>query len=1178
MQDAIFTMCQSEGYMRALIEAEPECVKLTRCDGTLLHINAAGLAMLEADSLEQVQGKSVYPLIAPEYLQAFQEFNRTVCGGQKATLEFEIVGLKGTRRWLESHAVPFQPEGEAHPLVLAVSHDITWRVQAEEALRLSEERFAKVFRSSPLAITISELATGRYVEANEQALLLSGYRREEVVGRSALEVGVWVDPAQREQLRADLARDGHVKNREYRFRRKSGEVFTCLYSAELIELAGKPHVLSIANDITERKQMEETLAESQRQLRLALEASGVGLWDWDVRTGALRVSPELKKQIGLGPNDPWDDYLTWERHLHPDDREGAVSALRAYLDGFWPEYDVEFRLRHKDGSYRWIRSMGTALRDGTGKPYRMLGAHVDITERKQAEEALRSSESSFRLLFGSNPLPMWVYSRKTLRFLEVNEAAIRNYGYSRDEFLQMTIADIRPAEDVDRLREELSRPRPALQHSGSWRHRLKDGRLLEVEIQSHTLPFAGEDAVLVVAEDVTERRQLERQQAVLHRVATATVETANLADLYREVHAAIQMVMPADNFYIALYDENRDVLSFPYFVDQEDSTPAPRRPGREVTSYVLRTGRSLLCTEAIDEELRRSGEIETVGAPSPVWLGVPLKVAGKTIGVMAVQHYSDPLAYGERELHLLEFMSAEVAKAIEHKKTEDELRLLQTAVEQSAEAIVITDANGAIEYANPAFSRIAGYERHEVLGRNPRILKSGRHDRAFYRVLWETITGGEVWRGEIVNRRRDGSLYTEQMTITPVRMGGEITHFIAIKEDVTERKKLQRQMQELQKFEALGQLAGGIAHDFNNALGAIMGWTDLALLDAAAGSPLRARLQKIYVQAERTAGLTRQLLAFARRQALEPRNLDLNQIIRDELILLETMLGKDVKVKVALADALPTVCADPTQIGQILMNLCVNARDAMPEGGELVVETREVEFDEDYCRRYSYARPGRFVQLAVSDTGVGMDAETQKHIFEPFFTTKEVGKGTGLGLATVYGIVKQHEGIIHVYSEPGVGTTFRVYLPVVQGAVVQDDEKPKQVERGGTETILLADDHDGLRETAQEVLETLGYRVLSAADGKMACEVFDQHAGEVELAILDVVMPEVCGLAVAQRIASRRPDVPVIFTTGYSGLSSLREQMEKGAEVLQKPYTPAVLARKVREALDAARGWTHSSR
>ncbi len=380
---------------------------------------------------------------------------------------------------------------------------------------------------------------------------------------------------------------------------------------------------------------------------------------------------------------------------------------------------------------------------------------------------------------------------------------------------------------------------------------------------------------------------------------------------------------------------------------------------------------------------------------------------------------------------------------------------------------------------------------------------------------------------------------------------------------------MERQLRQAQKFEAVGQLAGGIAHDFNNVVGAILGWAELGFDQNRDNPKVAERFTRIREQAERAATLTRELLAFARRQVLQPRAVDLNTVAGGLVSFLDKVIGKDVEFRF-LSARLDPVKADAAQIEQVLMNLCLNARDAMPQGGRLVIETEMVELDDSYCRFYPYVQAGRYAVVSVSDTGIGMDAETRERIFEPFFTTKERGKGTGMGLATAYGIVKQHGGFIHVYSEPGHGSLFRVYLPVLEGTLAESRAEktsaPSLAELRGTETILIAEDHESIREMSRQALLSMGYRVLSACDGREALELCSHETPA--LAILDVVMPKLGGPGTAASLLRMFPDLPIVFTSGYSsGVSELPAEGSK-ARYLQKPYSPTTLRRLVRETLE----------
>jgi PAS domain S-box-containing protein len=514
---------------------------------------------------------------------------------------------------------------------------------------------------------------------------------------------------------------------------------------------------------------------------------------------------------------------------------------------------------------------------------------------------------------------------------------------------------------------------------------------------------------------------------------------------------------------------------------------------------------------------------------------------------------------------------AVVVDTTERRRVEAERARLAAAVEQSADSIMVTDLGGAIVYVNPAFERLSGYARSEVTGQNPRFLKSGRHDPAFYRAMWTALERGEAWSGSLVNRRRDGSLYESEAVISPVRdAAGRISHFVEVARDVTHERSLEAQLRQAQKMEAVGQLAGGVAHDFNNLLTAIVGYSDFLLAEMKPGDRRRAEVGEIRRAADRAGALTQQLLAFSRRQVLQPQVLDLNGVIDGVVPMLRRLIGEHIDLATVLEPVLGRVRADPAQLEQVIVNLAVNARDAMPAGGTVTIETSNADLDAKYARPHGAAvRPGSYVLVAVTDTGIGMDAETQAHLFEPFFTTKELGTGSGLGLATVYGIVKQSDGYIWVYSEPGHGSSFKVYLPRVDAeAEPIEPPRPSSAAAGGSETVLVVEDEPAVRRLVGQILGRRGYRVLSAPDGQTAVSIFSKDPAAVDLLVTDVVMPGIGGVDLAERLTAERPGLRVLYLSGYPETSATQRGLPAGAAFLGKPFAPADLARKVREVLD----------
>lgn len=506
------------------------------------------------------------------------------------------------------------------------------------------------------------------------------------------------------------------------------------------------------------------------------------------------------------------------------------------------------------------------------------------------------------------------------------------------------------------------------------------------------------------------------------------------------------------------------------------------------------------------------------------------------------------------------------------RQAERQAHIQSSALEAAANGIILTDKAGKILFANKAFCAMTGYALEEVLGKTPDFLKSGKHDAVFYTELWETILAGRVWQSEIINRRKDGTLFHEEMTITPIREAdGEINHFIAIKKDLTQHIRVKEHLHQMQKMEAIGQLAGGVAHDFNNLLTIIHGNAQLVLSE---GSPLKEEtrrcLQQITDAAERAAILTRQLLAFGRKQDIQFHPLNLNQVIGNFTKMLRRVIGEHVVLQCHYAENLPPVSADVGMIEQVLINLIVNARDAMPAGGSISITTEPVHIDAAYVDIHPEAQPGDFVRLTVSDTGRGIYAEYLPRIFEPFFTTKEAGRGTGLGLATVYGIIKQHQGWIDVSSQLGCGTTFKIFLPVSASDAMGKRVPPTPPRAAaGHEKILLVEDDADVRMVARDILEASGYQVWEASDGLEALNIWRANAPQIDLLLTDIIMPGgLNGRELADRLREERPGLRVVLMSGYS--PDRFGTMQTHNRILPKPFSLESLTKAVRSCLDTA--------
>jgi two-component system, cell cycle sensor histidine kinase and response regulator CckA len=758
--------------------------------------------------------------------------------------------------------------------------------------------------------------------------------------------------------------------------------------------------------------------------------------------------------------------------------------------------------------------------------------------------------------------------------------------WANDSFERMF--DYQPAEFIGQPLESLVVPPERLAES-RWvteslargqritletKRRKKDGTLVDVCVSSAPLLLDGKMAGFYVGyHDISDRKRVEALSSALYRVAERSSSAHDLQQFFAAVHGIVNELIYARNLYIALYDPSTELLSFPYFVDEQDSVPSPKKLGRGLTDHLIRTGEPLLATPEVLQAMEERGEVARNGSRSLDWMGVPLKVNNHTFGALVVQTYTKNIRYGERDKEILTFVARQVASAVEIKRNEQALRRSEaryrSLVQSSVYGIYRSSLEGRFLDVNPALITMLGYvSAEEVLLLDPEkdvFARSEEHTR----LIEEFRRTGRLDGIEVKWKRKDSSAITVRISGRAVSSADEPADVLeAIAEDITDRRVLEDQLRQAQKMEAVGRLAGGVAHDFNNLLMVISGYAEVILADIPLDHALHEKGRAIQLAADRATTLTRQLLAFSRKQLLELKIVDVNSIVRDMERLLRPLIGENVDVSTRLAPDAAQTRADAGQLEQVLMNLVVNAKDAMSNGGKLTIETRNIVVDEDHRRGQTFIRPGHYVVLSVGDTGIGMDKETQSRIFEPFFTTKEKGKGTGLGLSTVYGIVKQSGGYVMVQSEEQRGTTFHIYLPHAEGAAEKQVAPVVRAALGGTETVLLVEDEDSVRQLVRETLAAKGYRVVEAGNGEAGMAAAAQHDGKIDLVITDVVMPGISGRELVKQLALVRPGTKVLYLSGYTEDAILSEgTIERGAAFLQKPFTLQNLSRKVREVL-----------
>src|SRR3984893_9394414 len=763
-----------------------------------------------------------------------------------------------------------------------------------------------------------------------------------------------------------------------------------------------------------------------------------------------------------------------------------------------------------------------------------------------------------------------------LRVLRINGEFTRLFGFTSDEAVGKRLDRLIVPPDryagTAWIREGLKTESKIFIET---RRQRKDGSLVEVLLSTSPVMLNGKGVGAYASyRDITEQKRAEELNAALYAIAARSQSAEDLQQFFAAIHNIVGQLMNARNFYISLYDPQSQLLSFPYFVDEEDPTPTPKPLGRGLTEYVLRSGEPLLATPAVFEDLMRRGEVELIGASSLDWLGVPLKSGTTCIGALVVQSYNENARFGERDREILKFVSQQLAAAIEHKRYEEALRRSEarsrSLILSAAFGICRCTLGGRFLDVNPALITMLGHGSVEDLLQLDVRREVFVNPKELDRLAEDYRYAGSLNGVEVQWKRKDGRVIIVRLSgcaASSTDEPGEVVLEL-IAEDITDRRQLEEQLRQAQKMDAVGRLAGGVAHDFNNLLMVINGYTEVLLEQLDKGGDLHSKVQSIQQAADRAATLTRQLLAFSRKQLLELKVVDVNTVIGDMERLLRPLIGENIELITHLAPDTGHTRADAGQLELVIMNLVVNAKDSMPEGGKLTVKSADVTVRQNF-REHRFIHPGRYAVISVSDTGHGMDKETQSRIFEPFFTTKEKGKGTGLGLSTVYGIVKQSNGYVFVESVLREGTRFRIYLPRVEESAEElSPAKSQQNEAGGCETVLLVEDEESVPELVRLSLASRGYQVLEAENGESGLRIAESFKEHIDILITDVVMPGIGGRELARRLLLLRPGVSVLYLSGYTEDAVVtRGALGPRTAFLQKPFTLQNLAKKVREVL-----------
>lgn len=887
-----------------------------------------------------------------------------------------------------------------------------------------------------------------------------------------------------------------------------------------------------------RRRVMNDLKTSEKRFKKLIENAPDGVVLISHEGKFMYVSPSASKIFGYDT----EESLKFDPNelTHPEDLPNVLTTLDALIKNPAHKPMIQYRFRHKSGSWIWIESTFSNLLNEPD-----VGAIVinfrDITERRELEDRLKFHSY---LLDEIGEAVMATTIDGTVIYW--NNAAEKLFGWTSDEVLGRSVIEVIPSQmsrsQATAIMESL---RKGKSWSGEFQVQRKDGTTFPAMVTDTPLfDEAGKVTGIVgISSDVSERKKAEEriqfQASLLDQVNNGILAT----------------------------DIDGKITLWNKFAEKLHGWKKEEVLGKLITDFLI-DERSLIDADEYREEFEKkgnwSGELvllrkDNSSFPAYVTHSVIHDTAGNRIGTVAVS--VDITEQKQIEEVLLQ--------------SQQQLQLQAAALESTANAIVITDKKGFIEWANPAFYSLTGYSSNEAEGLNTNTLKSGKMSDEFYSELWNTILSGEVWSGELINKRKDGTLYNEKMTITPVKdSNGNITHFVAVKEDISKQIELQHRLIQTQKLEGIGTLASGIAHDFNNILGIILGYCTLLERSRKDDERFKENLKTITQAVHRGANLVNQILAFARKSDVEDDIVDLNKSIRELYQMLDQTFPKSISIELKLDVNLPVVVIDQTHVNQALLNLCINARDAIlakeKPYGTITIHTTYIA-GKKLQDKFPDAIPDKYIVLSVSDTGTGIDESIRDRIFEPFYTTKGPDKGTGLGLSLVYGVVKTYNGFIDLDSEVGRGSTFTLYIPVYRESTAQKtDERSAEVEAPrGTETLLVVEDEELLRNAIVEILENHGYRTIPARDGEEGVKKYKENKDEIVLVIMDMGLPRMSGIELFTALRKINPEIKSILASGFiePGLSS--ELFKKGLkEIIRKPFDAEEILQKVRNIID----------
>lgn len=1163
-----------EARLRAVFDTGPECVKLLSANGLLLDMNPAGLRMIEADSLQQVVNQCLYPLLVEADREAFRELVAKVFRGESAVLQFQIIGLKGSRRWLETHSTPLRNEQGGVSALLGITRDITQRKQAEEQLRRSQAQYRSVVEDLPMLVCRS-LPDGTIEFINAAYAAHVGKTPEELLGMNFLEL---IPADERQRVLANLATLNAARplmchehaavapdgtRRFYRWTTRA--LFNDQDQLVMLQSYGE--------DLTEREQAEQALRDSEEKFSAAFRASPVALVITTLDSRCVEVNRAFCELIGCAREDIIGKSMVATGLVSQEERARLVAEIDrsgGKLAG------VELSTRVRDGSVRDIVYSVTTI-SLQGVSHR-LSMGVDITDRKRAVAALRNSEERYRCLFAYAPDGI-VVADTDGRYLDANDSACRMFGYTREELVGMDASRLVVQAELRHIEPALDAIKRHADYHREWRFRRKDGSAFSAEVMATMMPDGN---LIAMIRDITERqrtqahiRELNRTYAVLSDINQLIVRERlpqNILD------GACRIAVDKGGFklaWIGLIGADAGALEM---TAQAGATPdtiavlrdmfADPQAGCAFTAQAIATGGQAVCNDIEHDALAVAWRAAAQQRGYCAMASFPLMVGNQCIGVFNL--YADRVDFFDaEELTLLDELARDIGFAIEgcerereRQRAQEDLRRneerFRALIEGASDLITVLDAAGVIRYQSPSALHVLGYEPQEMVMHSVIDFvhpeDAPMMSAAIGKAMHLPMSSVPV---EFRIRHRDGSWRQLQSIGRSLPDEAPEGFIVMNSRDVTERHALEQQLAQSQKMQALGTLAGGIAHDFNNLLSAITGNAELIRMDLGAAHPALPSVGEIERAGQRAKELVQRILTFSRSQEHQLLPMQLQPVLDEAVRLLRATLPAGVELRTQSAPALPLVRADASQMHQVILNLVTNAWHAMEGGGGCIdIHLEAADVSEVFCELHPELHPGPHVRLAVIDHGAGMDAATRARIFEPFFTTKPPGHGTGLGLPVVHGIVRGHHGAILVDSRPGQGSTFQVYLPTCAADVVAADVRPASVSAAPAhgERVLYVDDEEPLVYLATRMLKRLGYQVRGFKDAAEALAAFRADPDGFDVIITDYNMPGMSGMELAQQLLIIDPAARIALSSGYLQQSEINRARALGiSEIVQKP-------------------------